>query len=144
MFAFLGNNPHFMSAKLKGAKAIRRHLKVIPETRKQTSVPLSAEDLNKILKQFDEDTPEGLQKLFYHIAAIELTWRGGEAANCMSEYFQEEINNDGSFSGRIQYNSIFSKTSQGDDKRLADGKYLTRNQGNPKFCPVRLYQKPPI
>lgn len=120
---------------------IRRHLQAIPEARKQSSASLSAEDLNRILKQFDEDTPDGLQKMFYHIAAVELAWRGGEAANCKLDYFKEEINNNGSFSGRIEYNSIFSKTSQGGDKRLAESKYLTRNQENLQFCPVRLFRK---
>lgn len=94
---------------------IRRQLQAIPETRKQSSAPLSAEDLNKILQQFDEDTPDGLQTLFYHIAAVELAWRGGEAANCRLDYFKEEINSNGSFNDRIEYNSIFSKTSQGGD-----------------------------
>lgn len=130
----------FQSAR-NARNTIRRQLQSVPESRKNSAAALSKEDIHNILQQFDENTPDGLQKKIYHIAAVELAWRGGEAVNCKLKYFKEETNNDGSITGRIQYNPIFSKTSQGGDKRLSDTKWLTSNIDNPNFCPVRLFKK---
>ncbi|CAH1099053.1 unnamed protein product [Psylliodes chrysocephalus] len=52
--------------------------------RKISSVPLTYEH-QAICTQWDEDTPTGLQKKFFQIAAVELSWRGSEAANCLLE-----------------------------------------------------------
>jgi hypothetical protein len=43
-------------------------------------------------------------------------------------------------SGRIEYNTVFSKTAQGGAKNLCDSKWLVPNSKNPEFCPVRLYK----
>lgn len=94
-----------------------------------------------MMNLWDENTPNGLQKKFFHIAAFELAWRGGEAAQCKIHYFKTEKNNDGTSTGRLEYNSIFSKTAQGGDKKLNDSKWLTENKENPDLCPVRLFYK---
>lgn len=53
----------------------------------------------------------------------------------------EEIDNEGNFTGRIEYNPVFSKTAQGGSKKLTDCKWLVTNDINPEVCPVRLFKK---
>ena len=36
----------------------------------------------------------------------------------------------------IEYNSIFSKTAQGVSKKLADSKWMTKNDTDKSICPV--------
>jgi hypothetical protein len=88
------------------------------------------------LKFSNEDGPEGLQKKFFLIASYELAWRGGEGAQCQTYFFKEEINNEGLPTGRVEYNTIFSKTAQGGAKRLTESKWLIPNE-NAELCPVR-------
>ena len=49
---------------------------------------------SEIAKIYDENTPDGLQRKFYQVAAFELAWRG-EVAGCLVEHFKEETQNDG-------------------------------------------------
>jgi hypothetical protein len=84
----------------KARDAKRRILQGIIEKRRESSAPFSHDDYMKILNFWKEDNPEGLQRKFYHIAAVELAWRGGEASNCLISHFKKEKYNDGSFTGR--------------------------------------------
>lgn len=119
----------------------RKELQRLPEKRKVSASALTVEEIKTIALNYDENTPDGLQKKFYQIAAPELAWRGNEATYCLLDYFQEEYNNDGSYTGRIEYNTVFSKTAQGGDKSLAKSKWLIPNQENEDLCPVRLFRK---
>jgi integrase len=117
--------------------AKRKQLQLNPEKRKTSSSSLTREELEKIISLWDEETPEGLQRKFYHIASYELAWRGGEAVNCLIDHFTDEINNTGKTTGRIIYNPVFSKTSQGGSRPLTMDKWLIENLANPDKCPVR-------
>lgn len=119
----------------------RRQLQAIPEKRRNSSTALTSIDLDNIIKSWDEDTPNGLQRKFFHIAAVELAWRGGEAVACMTKFFSEEINNDGTPTGRLQYNPIFTKTTQGGSQKTCEPKWLATNVFNKEKCPVRLFKK---
>lgn len=90
---------------------------------------------------WDEETPEGLQKKLFMIISVELAWRGGEGSMALIHHFREEKKNDGESAGRIQYNPIFTKTTQGGDKKCADSKWLTENREFSDKCPVRLFRK---
>mgnify|MGYP005985845847 CR=1 FL=1 len=59
-----------------------------------------------------EYTPESSQKKFYILASKELAWRGNEAVYAMTYHFKAEKDNCGHFTGRVEYNPIFSKTNQ--------------------------------
>ena len=100
----------FLSAR-RAQDTKRKELQRLPEKQKVSSTALSYEEHHKICKQWNEETPVGLQMKFYHIASVELAWRGGEAASCLVDYFDEELDNDnkGSPTGRIKYNPIFFK-----------------------------------
>lgn len=117
--------------------ARRRTLQKLPEKRKCSSAVLTDDEYKKMVSVFDEETPEGLQKKFYCIASYELAWRGGEAAAAQLDYFHEELNNSGMWSGRIEYNTVFSKTAQGGNRKLVDTKWLVANVEKPEHCPVR-------
>lgn len=119
----------------------RRKLQGNLEKRKESSVALTQSEIVNMALAWDENTPIGLLKRFFHIAAYELAWRGGEAANCKIYYFREEKSNNGDLTGRIEYNTVFSKTCQGGSKRCCDSKWLIRNTENPNICPVRLFYK---
>lgn len=119
----------------------RKTLQAIPEKRKSSSAALTTENVQKILVTLDENTPMGLQRKFYHIAAIELAWRGGEAVSCLVNYFDDEVDNYGKKTGRIEYNSVFSKNAQGGNQRTTDSKWLRPNANNPTHCPVRLLRQ---
>jgi hypothetical protein len=116
--------------------ATRRKLQALPEKRTSSAAALSEKEYKKIVEVLDEDGPEGLQKKFFLIASYELAWRGGEGAQCQTYFFKEEINNEGLPTGRVEYNSIFSKTAQGGAKRLTESKWLIPNE-NAELCPVR-------
>lgn len=73
--------------------------------------------------------------------AFELAWRGGEGSKCLVSYFKEEQNNAGEVTGRVVYDPLFSKTTQGGEKPCASKKWLIKNKSNPDICPVRLYKK---
>lgn len=134
------NDIEFKSARdAKNTK--RKLLQKEPEKRKQSSASLSKGEILDIIKLYDENTPSGLQKKFYHIASYELAWRGGEGSQCLVHYFKDETNNAGLTTTRIEYNPIFSKTAQGGAKRCADSKWLIPHTENPDICPVRLLNK---
>jgi hypothetical protein len=56
-----------------------------------------------IISLWDEDTPVGLQRKFYHIASVVLAWRGGEAFKCLTCHLKQEINNDGSLTSLFYF-----------------------------------------
>lgn len=120
--------------------AIRKKLQANPCKRKSSSVSLNLSEVNRIIMLWDENTPEGLMRKFYHIAAVELAWRGGEAVACLVDFFQVEKNNDGSPTNRIEYNPVFSKTCQGGSKSCTSSKWLVSNSKR-ESCPVRLFHK---
>ncbi|KAJ3661198.1 hypothetical protein Zmor_005606 [Zophobas morio] len=121
--------------------AKRRNLQIQPEKRKTSSSILTLEEYNKILKIYNEDTPDGLQKMFFYVAGLELAWRGCEGVNVTIKHFKEESDNCGLPTGRIEYNCIFSKTAQGGSHKLTDSKWLATNTTDPRICPVRLHKK---
>lgn len=120
--------------------ATRKKLQADPCKRKSSSVSLSLSEINQIILLWNENTPEGLMRKFYHIAAVELAWRGGEAVACLLNFFQPEKNNDGSLTNRIEYNPVFSKTCQGGSKSCTSSKWLIANSESQR-CPVRLFYK---
>jgi hypothetical protein len=126
----------FASAR-QARDAKRKQLQCDSSKRKVSAATLSLEEYNKIIDLWDEDTPDGLQRKFYHIVARELAWRGGEAADCLVTYFKEEKNNVGEATGRLIYNPVFGKTAQGGAGRLSEKKWLTKNVKNPDRCPIR-------
>jgi hypothetical protein len=91
----------------QGARAARdtkrKELQARPEKRKENATALTDVEQKNIISLWDEDTPVGLQRKFYHIASVELTWRGGEAFKCLTSYFKQEINNDGSLTGNLSF-----------------------------------------
>lgn len=115
----------------------RRKLQVDINKRKQSSSAISKDEYAKIINLWSEENPIGLQRKFYHIAAYELCWRGGEGANCLVNYFHEEQDNSGNLTGRIEYNPLFSKSAQGGDKKLTENKWIITNLSNLDACPVR-------
>lgn len=130
----------FLSAR-KARDTKRKELQRLPEKQKVSSAAMTFEEHQAICKQWDENTPMGLQMKFYHIASVELAWRGGEASSCLIEYFHEEVNNEGSTTGRIKYNPMFSKTCQGGGQPCVNTKWLVTNLEHPELCPVRLFRK---
>lgn len=125
----------------KARAAKRKKLQAIPDRKKESSAALNEKEITRIILSFDENTPDGLQKKFYQICAVELAWRGNEAAFCLIDYFKKEFDNYGQSTGRIEYNPIFSKTSQGGEQRTTDSKWLAPNKEFPNKCPVRLLEK---
>ncbi|XP_031335169.1 uncharacterized protein LOC116165037 [Photinus pyralis] len=121
--------------------AKRRELQKLPEKRKCSSSALSDAEYKDIVSKLDEDTPDGLERKFYYIASYELAWRGGEAAVAEVNFFHDEVSNSSVWSGRIEYNPVFSKTAQGGGRKLADSKWLVANTEKSEFCPVRLFKK---
>lgn len=117
--------------------AKRKELQSSLEKRKRSSASLTHDEVEKILNIWDETTPTGLQRKFFHLVAYELAWRGGEGTNCLLSYFEEEYDNSGNFTGRISYNPLFSKTAQGGNHPLPQKRWLVENKMNPKNCPVR-------
>ncbi|XP_057664921.1 uncharacterized protein LOC130899143 isoform X1 [Diorhabda carinulata] len=120
--------------------AKRKQLQKCPEKRKTSASSLSGQDIDKMCAIWDESTPDGLQRKFFHIASYELAWRGGEACNCLLSYFEEEFDNYGNPTGRIAYNPIFSKTAQGGSHRLTEKRWLVQNTTEPDKCPIRLFK----
>lgn len=129
----------------KARNAKRKQLREIPETNikqlKLSSGCLSTSEIRNIAATFDENTPDGLQKKFFSIAAPELAWRANEATFCLVEYFIKELSNDGSSTLKLEYNTIHSKTAQDDEQSLVSRKWLISNTDNEDFCPVRLFDK---
>lgn len=130
----------FKSARL-ARDTKRKQLQAIQNKRKVSSAALTVENIIEMAKTYDEEHPEGLQKKIFHLYSFELTWRGNEAVNCKVQYFNKEQDSHGQFTGRIEYNPIFSKTSQGGSKSLTDSKWLVKNNKDESLCPVRLFLK---
>lgn len=126
----------------RGARdAKRKALQSIPEKRRASAAALEEKDWDAMTTVWDEETPDGLQKKLFMIISVELAWRGGEGSMASIHHFKAEQRNDGETTGRIEYNPIFSKTTQGGDKKLSDSKWLVENREIPDKCPVRLFQK---
>ncbi|XP_045479416.1 uncharacterized protein LOC123684273 [Harmonia axyridis] len=108
--------------------AKRRNLQTCANKRKCSSASLKLDEYYAMVSLWDENTPAGLQRKFYHIASVELAWRGGEAVNCKVHYFKEEVDNSGIKTGRVEYNPLFNKTAQGGEKKWpkVNGWSLTR------------------
>lgn len=123
----------------KNAK--RKQLQTDPQKRKESALSLKYEEFKAMVQNCDEETPDGLQKKLFFVLSYELAWRGGEGVKCLASYFKEDINNAGEKTGRMEYNPIFDKTTQGGDKPCAPSKWLIKNKVNPDLCPVRLLRK---
>lgn len=121
--------------------AKRRSLQKDPTKRKVSAVALTNEEYKTIIEMWDDNEPVGLQRKFFHVISRELAWRGGEGIMAKIEHFAKEIDHQGNFTGRIEYNPVFTKTTQGGSKKLANSKWLIRNKGNLNECPVRLFEK---
>jgi len=103
-------------------------------------VALKYKKITKLVRSCDEDTPEGLQKKTFLVFSFELAWRGGEGSKCLLSYFAEGTNNSGEKTERIEYNPVFTKTTQGEGP-CASSKWLIIKKVNPDMCPIRLYKK---
>ena len=84
----------------------------------------SLSEVNQIILFWDKNTFKDLMGKFYHIAAVELAWSGG----------------DGSSTNRIEYNPVFSKICQDSSKICTNSKWLITNSES-QNCPVRLFHK---
>lgn len=60
----------------------------------------------------------------------ELTWRGGKGVTAKVDRFINRIDLEENLAGRIEYNPVFTKTTQGRSKELADSKWVVKNQNN--------------
>ncbi|KAJ3659601.1 hypothetical protein Zmor_011283 [Zophobas morio] len=127
----------FESAR-KARDSRRKKLQAIPEKRKISSCAIDEVNYKKVINHWDEDTPSGLQKKNYLIAAKELAWRGGKGAYCLLHYFKSEVDSSGNRTGHYEYNSIFSKTRQGGASLTCESKCLIPNRENPNLCPVGI------
>ena len=121
--------------------AKRRRLQQDPRKRKTSAAALTNEEYKNIVNMWDDNNPVGLQLKFFHVISRELAWRGGEGIMAKVENFVKEIDHQGHFTGRIEYNPVFTKTTQGGSKKLANSKWLIKNESNLNECPVRLFDK---
>lgn len=128
-----------ISREAKSAK--RKELQMDPLKRKESSKALKYEEFKLMVRNCNEECPDGLQKKIFFVLSYELAWRGGEGGKCFVSYFKDDIDNIGQPTGRIEYNPIFDKTTQGGDKPCAPSKWLVINRGQPDICPVRLFKK---
>lgn len=119
----------------------RKQLQSEPNKRKLSAVAFTSNESTCMQTFWDEDNPYGLQKKFFNIVATELAWRGNEAAFALTHYFKRITDHYGNDTGRIEYNPIFTKTTQGGASRCANSKWLTQNVNNINVCPVRLFNK---
>lgn len=121
--------------------AKRKQLQKQQTKRRQSASAMDKSEVERMVDDCNEKTPEGLQLKFFHLVSYELAWRGGEGTNCLTHYFKPEINNEGKLTGRLEYNPVFTKTCQGGNKKLSDSKWLIPNTSNPSRCPVRIFNK---
>lgn len=134
------SSPIFLAAR-NARNSKRRELQMLPDKRKVSASAFKDNEYIAMIEAWDENTPEGLQIKFFLIASVELAWRGNEGASCLTHYFQKETGNDDTPTGRIQYNPIFTKTTQGGAKPCANNKWLVPNHNEVSRCPVRLLDK---
>lgn len=118
--------------------AKRKILQKEIKNQKVSSKALDIKNIYKMVSLWDENCPDGLQRKIFHICSFELAWRGNEAAYSKIHFFKKELDSEGKFMERIEYNTIFSKTNQGGSKQLSTSKWLVKNNQKPEFCPVRL------
>lgn len=88
------------------------------------------------MKLYGENKSEVCRKICWSYI-LRAFW-GGEAVNCLMDFFQEKKLNDGGSKNRIKNNSVFSKTCWGGGRRLTDSKWLIRKITNDDICSVRL------
>ncbi|KAJ8912784.1 hypothetical protein NQ315_002541 [Exocentrus adspersus] len=136
---------HFLDVEFAAARATRnakqRSLQKYPTKRKASAVALTNEEYKTIIEMWDDNEPVGLQRKFFHVISRELAWRGGEGTMAKIEHFAKETDHQGNFTGKIEYNPVLTKTTQGGSKKLANSKCLIRSKGNLNECPVRLFEK---
>ncbi|XP_031341004.1 uncharacterized protein LOC116169118 [Photinus pyralis] len=77
-----------------------------------------------MMNVWNENTPEGLQRKLFIIISVELAWRGNEGLTTLVHHFKEELGNDGIYTGRIEYNPVFTKTTQGGERKCANSKNI--------------------
>lgn len=92
--------------------ATRKMLQKKPEKRATSAGAFNYAEFLQIVKIWDKNTPEGLQKKVFHVVSYELAWHGGKAVNFLL------VKEDGS--NCVVYNPIFSKTAQGGTHHLTD------------------------
>jgi len=97
-------------------------------------------ELKEILDLYDDDNPEGLNKLLYFVGATLLMNRGGDGVKWMNWHFIYEEDNKGRLTGQLMFNPLFTKRCQGGDKKLAKTKYIgTQSAYNKLF--LQLFRK---
>ncbi|CAF4832920.1 unnamed protein product [Pieris macdunnoughi] len=139
----------------RGARdAKRKALQSIPEKRRASAAALEEKDWDTMTTVWDEETPDGLQKKLFMIISVELAWRGGEGSMASIHHFKAEQRNDGETTGRIEYNPIFSKTTQvrlfqklrekRDANIKSDRLFLTQNPFWNKVPGARWYKDSPV
>lgn len=64
-------------------------LQMRPKKRRKNSLVFTDKELLQILELYDEHKPKGLQETFFRLISYELAFRGGETANCVTNFFQE-------------------------------------------------------
>lgn len=64
-----------------------------PKKRATSAGAFNYVEFLQMVKIWEENTPEGLQKKFFHIVSYELDWRGGKAVNYLLEFFTEDRSN---------------------------------------------------
>lgn len=96
---------------------------------------LSEDEQNQIKAVWNEDTPQALQRKFYHIGigpSSAWWWRGR-----MSDKFLEiEKDSFEIHTGRIVYSPVFNETCQGGEKPVTQEKWLVENKINWDRCPL--------
>lgn len=115
------DDPVFEQA--RKAKAVKRR-QLQSDLTKHTinAVPFPPEEKRKIIDLHNEETPEGLLKKFFQYASFIFAWRGNEGAKSMITHYREEKDLRGIPTGRIEYNPIFTKTCQEEEKILSSSK----------------------
>ena len=106
----------------------------------------------------DANDPLGLEKQFYFVTAPVLAFRGGVPDGLEVQHFQEETDQYGKFtgriewskrvdhyniyfSGRIEFNMVHDKNHQGGGQALSDTRHLIPDTECPDLCPVRIWRK---
>ena len=56
--------------------AKRKKLQKDPLKRKVSASALTSDEYKKIIEMWDENTPDGLHRKFFHIVSHKLAWRG--------------------------------------------------------------------
>lgn len=127
--------------KARDARDIKRQqLKSIADKSRINTVYLNAIEWKKLFCQWDENTPSGLQKKFFHMAWYLLGWKIYQASSCLIHFFVEELDFTGTFTGRIEYNPTLGNTTEASCSHTTEKKWLVANKFDPDICPVRLVE----